>query len=431
MIDEIDADIQNIADRAKSIHNEERRITMQSVQIVGELEDHKAWYRLGMTIEQLATYIGISSSQYYKRLKAYRVLERHPKSLEFFEKGEIQVSQLSTIAGKITQANADLLLDGIRNLTKRETEDFVTRVTPNGRLREGEAIVEMTLRMTVSQRATFDRLYEVAAHRGRTLSMMGALLRSAELYLEEHDPMRKAERAVHREDAEARRNEEKAQRAGEKHAKNLDKEREKEKMSPVSQLEEDGIVYGTGSFSDEELSAEEIALELEIASLTDRVEDSAPVELAAEADLEPAIKIEDPSSNEYWNAEEPPLINEEYENYSQEELSELTPLERIRKIYLEKRRDPRRPIRTSIRNRVWLRDGGQCTFTHGNGERCKARMMLELDHIVMVCRGGENTEENLTLRCRYHNQFVAELNLGADFMKRKREEAAAKLGPDV
>ncbi|RYZ50889.1 MAG: HNH endonuclease [Proteobacteria bacterium] len=429
MLHEIDEDIQAIANRAKTIHNEERRITMQSVLIVGELDDRKAWYSMGMTIEQLSTYIGISSSQYYKRLKAYRVLKRHPKSAELFEKGEIQVSQLSTIAGRITQANAELLLNGIRNLTKRETEDFVTRVTADGRLREGETTVEMTLRMTVSQRSVFDRLQEVVAHRGRTFTMMGALLRSAEIYLEEHDPMRKAERAADREAAKAVRDMEKSEKlACKERGKHKTEVERKDKSSTIMPLEEDGTVYGTGSsWEDATASAEELALEAEIAAAIGTVESSAEESLPVQA----AAVITDSSSDAYWNAEEPPLINEAYEHYSPGELSEVTPLERIQKIYIEKRKDPRRPIRTSVRNRVWLRDGGRCTFTHGNGERCKAKMMLELDHKVMVCRGGENTEENLTLRCRYHNQFVAELNLGADFMKRKREESAANLQPDA
>jgi hypothetical protein len=42
--------------------------------------------------------------------------------------------------------------------------------------------------------------------------------------------------------------------------------------------------------------------------------------------------------------------------------------------------------------------------------------MLELDHIDMWCRGGEHSAENLTLRCRRHNQFSANEQLGAEFM---------------
>ncbi len=72
---------------------------------------------------------------------------------------------------------------------------------------------------------------------------------------------------------------------------------------------------------------------------------------------------------------------------------------------------PRVPA--AIRHRVWIRDRGQCTWRNKSGTRCKERMMLELDHHhLMWCRGGRHSEDNLTLRCRHHNQFSAEQALG-------------------
>ncbi len=42
--------------------------------------------------------------------------------------------------------------------------------------------------------------------------------------------------------------------------------------------------------------------------------------------------------------------------------------------------------------------------------------MLELDHRTMYCRGGNHTVDNLTLRCRDHNQYEARIiNLGEEF----------------
>ncbi len=46
--------------------------------------------------------------------------------------------------------------------------------------------------------------------------------------------------------------------------------------------------------------------------------------------------------------------------------------------------------------------------------------MLELDHIEMWCRGGQHEADNLTLRCRRHNQYATERELGADFMDKAR-----------
>lgn len=78
----------------------------------------------------------------------------------------------------------------------------------------------------------------------------------------------------------------------------------------------------------------------------------------------------------------------------------------------------RRPIPAPVRHQVWLRDKGACTFAHEDGSLCGETMMLELDHIEMVCFGGENTVENLRLRCRAHNRFHAEVRLGREYMSR-------------
>ena len=49
-----------IFERAKAIHSQERRITLESVKIVAELEAQSAWHYLGMSVEQLAFSIGLT-----------------------------------------------------------------------------------------------------------------------------------------------------------------------------------------------------------------------------------------------------------------------------------------------------------------------------------------------------------------------------------
>ena len=88
-------------------------------------------------------------------------------------------------------------------------------------------------------------------------------------------------------------------------------------------------------------------------------------------------------------------------------------------------KDPRH-IPAHVRRAVWKRDGGQCTFVSECGKRCLSRTRLEFDHVDEVARGGEATVDRTRLRCRAHNQFTAECAFGADFMSRKRREAASK-----
>jgi len=87
-------------------------------------------------------------------------------------------------------------------------------------------------------------------------------------------------------------------------------------------------------------------------------------------------------------------------------------------------RNPRH-IPAEVMRTVWERDGGQCTYVSESGHRCEATRRIEFDHVLEVARGGEATVEGLRLRCRAHNQYQAERTFGAEFMRRKREEAAA------
>jgi hypothetical protein len=97
-----------------------------------------------------------------------------------------------------------------------------------------------------------------------------------------------------------------------------------------------------------------------------------------------------------------------------------------------------------VKNAVWDRDGGRCTFVDASGRRCESRTRLEFDHGTPLARGGLSTAGNLRLRCRTHNQYEARRVLGAAFVEGKLEKAreapaslegpsrtAEDAGPDV
>ncbi len=62
----------------------------------------------------------------------------------------------------------------------------------------------------------------------------------------------------------------------------------------------------------------------------------------------------------------------------------------------------------SIRDQVWKRDGGRCTFVNAEGKRCEATRWLEVDHVKPWAFGGRSDDPaNLRLLCRAHNQAEA------------------------
>lgn len=72
-----------------------------------------------------------------------------------------------------------------------------------------------------------------------------------------------------------------------------------------------------------------------------------------------------------------------------------------------------RDIPRSVKRAVAKHDGGQCRFVGPDGHRCPERTLLEYHHIVPYALGGRATVDNISLRCRRHNQYEAELVFGA------------------
>ena len=83
-----------------------------------------------------------------------------------------------------------------------------------------------------------------------------------------------------------------------------------------------------------------------------------------------------------------------------------------------------RYIPNAVKQAVWERDGGRCTFVSESGHRCEARTLIEFDHVDPVARGGYATVRNTRLRCHAHNQYEAEKIFGAAFMEAKRGVAS-------
>jgi hypothetical protein len=87
-------------------------------------------------------------------------------------------------------------------------------------------------------------------------------------------------------------------------------------------------------------------------------------------------------------------------------------------------RDVPRPVKRG----AWRRDGGQCAFVSRDGHRCTERTFLEFHHILPYALGGMATVENISLRCRRHNRYEAELVFGPRPASRVREEQVSATG---
>jgi hypothetical protein len=73
---------------------------------------------------------------------------------------------------------------------------------------------------------------------------------------------------------------------------------------------------------------------------------------------------------------------------------------------------PSRHVPREVRRAVWKRDSGQCAFVSASGQRCRERTFLEFHHVRPYAKQGPATIANISLRCRRHNQYEAELIFG-------------------
>ena len=80
-------------------------------------------------------------------------------------------------------------------------------------------------------------------------------------------------------------------------------------------------------------------------------------------------------------------------------------------------RDRGRHIPDDVRDAVYVRGGGQCTFVARDGTRCGSKHALQVDHIRPFAAGGTHDPDNLRLLCAAHNRLAAEQTLGKHVMR--------------
>jgi 5-methylcytosine-specific restriction endonuclease McrA len=87
-----------------------------------------------------------------------------------------------------------------------------------------------------------------------------------------------------------------------------------------------------------------------------------------------------------------------------------------------------RYIPKAVKQKVWKRDKGKCTFVGSNNKRCNSEYKLQFDHYpIPYARGGPSTANNLRLLCAKHNKYTAEQIYGkAEIKKHYIKEVPAK-----
>jgi hypothetical protein len=77
-----------------------------------------------------------------------------------------------------------------------------------------------------------------------------------------------------------------------------------------------------------------------------------------------------------------------------------------------------RHVPAAVRRAVHDRDDGRCHYVNEDGRRCTARVVVELHHRHTFALGGDHSPENVSLLCRAHNRYLAEIDYGRGAMAR-------------
>ena len=137
-----------------------------------------------------------------------------PKFEKMIETGDIEPSTLEKLSNKLTRANEDIIAKNIVGKSAREVEAFVSRVTNCGKiLNVEEEKVEVKLDFP---REVYDKLVrarKILGQNKKSLSLEDVIDQAVDALLDKKDPVRKAERAKHRE----KKKEQKATSLGKEH----------------------------------------------------------------------------------------------------------------------------------------------------------------------------------------------------------------------
>ena len=79
-----------------------------------------------------------------------------------------------------------------------------------------------------------------------------------------------------------------------------------------------------------------------------------------------------------------------------------------------------RQIPAAVKRAVYERDGGRCRYEDEQGRRCTARQGLEFHHRRPFGCGGDHSVANVSLACKCHNGYLAEVDYGRETIARHR-----------
>ena len=190
--------------RALELCAKHRRVEAMLIVVLREIDKTKLFKKLGQPslFGYAIRILGLSESVAYAFIAVARKCEESAPLRAAIETQSLTVAKASRIVSALTLENAEALIEFARTHSTRETEFEVARLQPKcaapDRMRPlSEDLVKLEMSVSKAVLAKLTRAQALlASQSGKHTGFEGVLEQVLNEYLERHDPVKRAERAV-------------------------------------------------------------------------------------------------------------------------------------------------------------------------------------------------------------------------------------------
>jgi len=342
-----------ILSKINELVSRERSLTRGVLLHLNEIERRKLHLKLGHAsmFDYCTSGLGYSSSAAARRIRTARCMARYPEVLALLKTNEVNLSTVSQVSRLLTAENKDVLLQRIRGKSQREVDVIVAEYEPRALPRE--------------------RVRPIVVQVQRTNSSSNTPGGAAERL-----PLGEATECATQTNCSA------TNELQDEHC------RSGSELSPYIVSERRMML----SFS----ASEEFMAKLE------KIKSLAWHRLPANATLEQVFEL----AMEYFINGEDPVARKKRRETRKELSNKIAPQQ------LKPNAHRPRHVAAAVKDNVFERDMGRCSYVGDNGRRCATQASLQIDHVQPVARGGRGNCDNLRVLCASHNRLEAERLLG-------------------
>lgn len=346
--------------RIRKLSETERATVLSILAHLIEIDRRRLYLPRGYSslFEFCVKHLGYSESTAGRRIAIARCIRDFPGVYRLLARGRTNFSNVAKISGIITPGNAERLLAGIEGRSSREVDLIVSRHKPKSSIRDRVRPVYVMTELQVSVDGSN------TGTSGEAGSQPGGQIKS-----------------------------------GKKSTPNVGSEKTPNSGEPAT---ESRMVL-------EQRFKVEFGVDPEFIEKLERVRSLLSTKHHAKLEFEELFEV---------------LMDEYIERHSPEgRIRRKTEREKRKSSAGQKdqrssqKREDSRYISRPVRDEVYARDKGRCTFVSPGGKRCGSKWDLQIDHIIPFARGGDNSTGNLRLLCAKHNRLEAKRAFGEKHME--------------